>query len=231
MNPSLRFGQGIPGIAEGRAAGIIETRLLVDIIDGVRLLQESSAWSSSDDAGLKDWMRAYLKWLRESSFGRDEATRGNNQETWYDAQAATLAVYSGQPEIARQIVEAARASIGRQFEPNGGQPRELARTRAWDYSIFNLSAFLELATLGDRLGVDLWNYRTGDGRSLRAGIDFLLPFATGEKRFPYKQITHFDPSLFQTILRWAAVGLKDAAYRELARQIGGTTARLDLTLP
>ena len=129
MTPNLRFGQGIPGIAEGRAAGVTETRLLVDIIDGVRLLQESSAWSSSDDAGLKDWMRAYVKWLRESSFGRDEATRGNNQETWYDAQVAALALYTGQPEVARQILKAARASIDRQFEPTGAQPRELAHTR------------------------------------------------------------------------------------------------------
>ena len=82
----------------------------VDVIDGVRLLQDSSAWTSSDDAGLKDWMRAYLKWLLESSLGRDEATRGNNQETWYDAQVAALALYTGQPEVARKIIEAARAS-------------------------------------------------------------------------------------------------------------------------
>src|SRR6185295_14353949 len=107
----------------------------------------------------------------------------------------------------------------------------LARTRAWDYSIFNLSAFLALATLGDHLGVDLWNYRTDDRSSLRTGIDFLLPFATGKKRFPYKQITRFDPSLLQPVLRRAAVGLKNPAYRELAQQMGGTTARLDLTLP
>jgi hypothetical protein len=231
MNPNLRFGQRIPGITDGRAAGIIETRFLPDIIDGVMLVQGSSAWNAADNRGFKEWMRACLKWLQESRLGREEAIRGNNQETWEEVQVVALALYTGQSEVARATLQRSRAAIGQEFEPDGGQPRELARTRAWDYSIFNLTAFLHLAQLGAGVGVDLWNYRTADGRSLRRGVDYLVPFATGEKRFPYKQITPFQPSKLHEILRRAAVGWKDPTYREVARQIGGGTAMLDLTLP
>jgi hypothetical protein len=231
MNPHLRFGQGIPGRAEGRAAGIIETRFLPTIIDGVTLLQGSSAWTASDEEALKGWMRDYLKWLLESSLGRDEARRGNNQETWYDVQVVSLALYTGQPEVGRTNFEQAKADIREEFEPDGRQPRELARTRAWDYSTFNLTAFTRLAALGDRAGVDLWNYRTADGRSLRQGLEYLIPFATGEKRFPYTQITEFRPSLLHVPLRRAALGLNEPEYRDVARQIGGETPRLELTLP
>jgi len=231
MNPNLDFGQGIPGIAKGRAAGIIETRFLPEIIDAVTLLQGSSRWTTSDDQRLKKWMRAYLSWLGESRLGREEATRGNNQETWEEVQVTGLGLYTGQKNIARAAVERSRAAIGREFKPDGRQPRELARTRAWDYSIFNLTAFLNLAAVGDRVNVDLWNYQTADGRSLRKGVDYLVPFASREARFPYKQITPFRPSAVQGILRRAAVGWNDSKYRTLAQEIGGGTAMLDLTFP
>lgn len=231
MNPNLNFGQGIPGIAKGRAAGIVETRFLPEIIDSVTLLQGSSAWTVSDDRGLEDWMRAYLEWLRNSPLGKGEARRGNNQETWYDLQVTALAISTGQADVARATLQRAQADIGEEFEPDGEQPRELARTRSWDYSIFDLTAFLHLAALGNRVGVDLWNYQTPDGRSLRKGVDYLIPFATGEKRWPHKQITPFRASELHLVLRLAAVGWKQPKYRAIAQQIGGATPELELTLP
>ena len=104
-------------------------------------------------------------------------------------------------------------------------------TRAWDYSIFDLTAFLHLAAFGDRVGVDLWNYSTPDGRSLRNGLEYLLPFATGETPFPHERITEFRPSALHRVLRMAAVGWKDPRYRKIAQQVEGGTPRLDLTFP
>jgi len=231
MNPNLRFGQGIPGIARGRSAGIVETRFLPDIIDGVTFLQGSPAWSTSDDTAFKVWMREYLEWLLDSPLGREENRRGNNQETWYDVQVAALALYTGQADLARSNFEDAKIDIREEFEPDGRQPRELARTRAWDYSIFNLTAFFHLSGLAHRAGVDLWNYRTSDGRSIRQALEYLIPFATGEKRFPYQQITELRPTTLHPLLRRAALVFNEPRYRQLAEQIGGGTARLTLTLP
>jgi len=230
MNPNLRFGQGIPGREEGRAAGIVETRFLPEIIDGVTLLQGSPAWTAADDEAFKKWMRDYLSWLLESPLGRANARRGNNQETWYDVQVAALAIHTGQPQVGLTNFEDAKNDIREEFEPDGRQPHELARTRSWDYSIFNLTAFMQLAALDERLGVDLWNF-SADLRSLRKGVDYLVPFATGERRWPHQQITEFRPSELHTVLRWAAVGFNDPKYRELAQRIGGGTPRLALKLP
>jgi len=60
----------------------------------------------------------------------------NNQETWYDGQVIALSLYTGQTAVARRSLEAVRAAIGREFMPDGSQPRELRRTRAWTYSIW-----------------------------------------------------------------------------------------------
>lgn len=231
MNPNLQFGQGIPGRATGRAAGIVETRYLPDIIDGVMLLQGSPAWSASDDKALESWMRAYDKWLLGSSLGKQEAKRYNNQETWYDGQVIALSLYTGQTAVARQGLQTVRAAIGREFMPDGSQPRELRRTRAWTYSIFNLMAYMRVAAMGSREGVDLWHYHTPDGRSLRRGVDYLVAFATGERHFPYRQIGGFQPSALHPVLLWAALGWNDARYRAIAQQIGGGTAILELTFP
>ena len=231
MNPHLRFGQGVPGINDGRGIGIIETRGLPEILDGVRLLAGSPAWTDADEKALQDWMRAYASWLVESPHGQDEGRNGNNHETWYDVQVAALALYTGQQDLARRTLEGSRDRVARHFEPDGRQPRELERTRSWDYSAFNLTAFFHLANLGEQVGVDLWNHRTADGRSIRQGLDFMVPVAIGDRKWSYDQITEFRPGALHWLLRRAAVAWNEPKYRELAAKVGGGTPRMDLTVP
>jgi hypothetical protein len=231
MNPHLNFGQGIPGINDGRGIGIIETRGLPEMLDGILLLSGSPAWKAADESALQDWMRAYLKWLVDSPYGQDESKNGNNHETWYDVQVAALAFYTGQPEFAKRTLYGSLGRIARQFEPDGRQPRELERTRAWDYSEFNLTAFFNLARLGQRAGIDLWTFRSPDGRSLRQGLDFMVPYATGDRKWTYDQITPFRPSVIHGLLRRAAVAWNEPKYRALADKLGGGTPRLALVVP
>lgn len=230
MNPHLEYGQGIPGITEGRGIGIIETRGLPDMLDGVLLIAGSGAWKLADANGLHAWMTAYLRWLTESSHGKAEAKNGNNHETWYDVQVAALALFTGQKDVAQGTLQGARTRIARQIEPDGRQPRELERTRSWDYSIFNLRAFFDLAALSERAGLDLWNYRTADGRSLRKALDYLVPFASGERKWTDAQITPFRPSEVHALLRRGAVAWEEPNYRELALKVGGGSPRLELTV-
>ena len=229
MNPHLQFGQGIPGINDGRGIGIIETRGLPEMLDGVMLLSGSPAWTDADESALQSWMRSYVKWLVESPHGQDESKNGNNHETWYDVQVAGLAIYTGQPDLARRTLEGARTRIAHQIEPDGRQPRELERTRSWDYSIFNLRAFFDLASMAKPLGIDLWTYQTADGRSLRKALDFMVPFAAGDRKWPEAQITQFQGSALTPLLRRAAVAWKAPRYGELAAKLGGGGSRMELT--
>jgi Alginate lyase len=232
MNPHLKFGQGIPGINDGRGIGIIETRDLVPMLDGIRLISGSPHWTAADEAGLQSWMRAYLSWLIDSPHGKDESRNGNNHETWYDVQVAGLALSTGQKALAASTLEGSRNRIGRQFEPDGRQPRELERTRSWDYSEFNLRAFFDLADIGRRhANVDLWSHRTADGRSLRQGLDYMVQFASGSKKWPYEQMGGVRPGVIHRLLRRAAVAWKDPTYGALAAKVGGGDSRLALLVP
>ena len=90
---------------------------------------------------------------------------------------------------------------------------------------------MELATLGERVGVDLWNYRTADGRSIRQAVDFLVPYAAGERTWTFDQITPFSAGTMHPILRRGAVAWSEPKYQALADRIGGGSPRLILTIP
>ena len=125
--------------------------------------------------------------MRTSKLGQKEDKATNNHGTWYDAQVASLALYVGQKDLARETLEAAKyRRIDAQLGPDGSQPRELARTKSFGYSLFNLRALFTLASLGDQVGVDLWHYRSHDGRSIRAAIDLVAKYADPEKNWPQK---------------------------------------------
>lgn len=205
MNPHLQFAQGIPGVNTGRGIGIIETAYLIYVVDAVGLLHGSKHWTGDDERGMRDWFAAYLKWMLESSHGKDEAAAKNNHGTFYDVQAASFALFAGDAERARGILEAVPAKrIATQVEPDGRQPHELRRTKAWSYSCMNARGLVLLGRLGEHVGVDLWRFQTPDGRSIRKAVEFLAPFAAGEKQWPYEQINGFRPDAGITLLRRAA---------------------------
>jgi hypothetical protein len=185
----MKYGQAIPGRNEGRGSGIIDTRYFVRVLDAVRLLEQSNSWTQSDSEALKRWMAEYLRWLMTSEAGQDERSGNNNHGTWFDAQAAGLALYVGDRELARQIIEAAKKSrIEACIEPDGSQPAELQRTKSLHYCVFNLSAMATLARLGESVDVDLWSYESADGRSLRRALDFLTPYLLREQEWKHEQI-------------------------------------------
>lgn len=222
MNPSLTFGQGIPGKCDGRGTGIIDTTVLVGAIDAAGLLESVSTWSAEDRRGMTAWCEAYLNWLRTSKLGKDEARSPNNHGTWYDAQVATLAIYVGQTDLARETLEAAkRRRIDAHIEPDGSQPHELRRTKSFSYSLFNLRALFTLASLGERVGVDLWNYRSADGRGIRAALDFVAPYAEAEKKWPHQEL-RFQRLDLVPFLQQAAGVYKDPRYRKLLELLPAT---------
>ena len=68
----------------------------------------------------------------------------------------------------------------------------------------NLDGLMLLARLGENVEVDLWNYQTGDGRSIRKALSFLMPFAFGEKKWPYQQLGGWPPQMLYSLLRRAS---------------------------
>jgi hypothetical protein len=208
MNPNLQYAQAVPGINTGRGIGLIETRGLTRVVDAVGLMTGSRTLTETDQRGIQTWFAQFLQWMQDSENGRAEAAAKNNHGTYYDVQVASFALFLGQDKLAREIIETARRKrIAVQIEPDGRQPLELVRTKAWSYSVGNLSALMLLARLGDNVGVDLWHFQTDDGRSIRKALDYLVPFALAGKKWPHQQIGGWPPEMLFPLLRQAALKL------------------------
>jgi hypothetical protein len=214
MNPNLEYAQFIPGVNTGRGIGLIETRGLVDVIDAIGLLAGSKSWTAADQKGLESWFGKFLQWMQESRNGRQENAAKNNHGTFYDVQAMSFALFVGRKDLAKQIAESSKEKrIALQIEPDGRQPLELARTKAWSYSNMNLDGLMLLARLAESVGVDLWAYQTKDGRGIRRALDYLYLYAFSDQPWPYKQIGGFDAKLFFPSMRRAAVHYQDPNFK------------------
>ena len=220
MNPNLQYGQFIPGVNTGRGIALIETRGLTRIVDAIGLLEGSKALTTEDEQRLKDWFGKFLQWMLDSKNGREEAAAKNNHGTYYDVQIVSYSLLVGRRDLARQTLEQARQKrIATQVEPDGRQPLELARTKAWSYSNGNLDGLMQLATLGERVGVDLWNFETKDGRSIRKALDFLAPIAIGEKKWQYQELGGIKPESLFPSMRRAAFVYRDKPYQILMGKV------------
>lgn len=234
MNPNLEHAQMQFGKNEGTGTGIIDSRGLTDVTDAAILLRGSKAWTPEDGAELQKWFHDYFAWLTTSKNGIKESSASNNHSVWYDVQAVAIAQYIGDEKSAREVLEAAKTKrIAKQVEPDGSMQRELARTLSVTYSIFNLEAFFKLARLGQNAGVDLWNFRTADGRSIRAALDYLIPYATGKKTWTQQQIKNANYSGIVPLLRQAARIWREPAYEKSIGEVVGAKGieKLNFLLP
>jgi hypothetical protein len=228
MNPHLRFSQQIRGIDKERGTGILDGREFSSMIDAIGILRLSRSLSPADNQALEKWFKEYFTWLTESPNGKSESNARNNHGTWYDVHTVSVALFVGKKETARRIVEEAKEKrIAYQFSPEGEQAEEFARTLSWHYCQFNLSALFRLSTLARHTGVDLFNYSTQDGKSIRKGLDYLLPFAYKEKEWKGVQLKEFNYDMLAQVSRQAAVEYKDEKYFRVWQKFNSTDPKSD----
>lgn len=182
MNPHLEYAQSVPGYSKGRRAGILDGRLIaLSIPDAITMLRSSPGWESSYEEGMHQWFSQYLIWLTDSELGKKGAAQVNNHGSWYRLHVAVVAAFIGRQSLAKKMILQTRESLDVQLNEDGGQIHELERTRSFFYSCFNLEPILLLAKIGERIGVDLWEYETSSGKSLELAIDYLLPVLEGQE--------------------------------------------------
>jgi alginate lyase len=204
MNPNLNFGQGIPGEVDGRPAGLISARGFVDMMDGLGLLENSKSWPAADQQEMRAWLEQYLKWLTTSKIGTGELNAKNNHGSFCTDQAVTMALFLGKTDYARKIVSDATNRIAWQITPDGREPLELARTKSFGYSSFNLRALVDLASIGQNLGIDLWHFRGTNSAGIYNALAFMAPYADPKKTWPFQQIHGYNHAPLADLLLRAA---------------------------
>ena len=184
MKPNLEYGQVIRGKNYlpwvGRAEGIIDVRAwayLPTVLTVLGLYPPSPAWNATG-AAVRQWLGDFTLWLTNSSIGRAEQSAANNHGTWHYVQSVTYAWGAGQHERAKALLtEYLQGQYQGQLTGNGSQPLELARTRPFHYSCFNLQALTYLAKFAARQwGQDVWRTANGQGATIQTAVDYVLEY-------------------------------------------------------
>lgn len=188
MRPDFDFTQirRGPSTWVGVATGIIDARWLMYVTVTLNILnshinemlpgQTEVIWTSEDHDGMAQWMSEMTQWMTTASIAVSAGKQKNNHATWYFAQSSMYAYFGGNnAESARIIRQFLNGIYQTFFTADGGQPLELARSKPFHYSMFNLEPLLCIAKLGDKVGVDVWSWPSPAGnQTIKTAVDFLL---------------------------------------------------------
>lgn len=230
MTPHLRYAQHVRGNDAERGSGIIDSRNLIDVADAVGLLERAPGWTAADDVAVRQWFRAYLTWLMESTNGASERKAKNNHGSWFAAQTSVYALFVGDTVLARQIVRDVEARIGWQIAADGRQAEEMARTRSLHYTNFNVEALSRIAEVGRTVGVDLWHYVAPTGGSLTASFTLMAPFVADKNGWPGEQLDAVSARDLMQSFRRARVALNDAALEKTLSKLPADVVEKDRSL-
>ncbi len=231
MNPHMKFAQAIPGVSPGRGIGIIDSLHLAEVPLAVKAMNKSPAFPTEVDAGLKQWFRDFTEWMATSKHGKDEAAATNNHAVAFFLQYAAYADYIGDEkklaECRRQFKE---VFVAKQMAADGSFPREIARTKPYAYSIFQLDNVASLCQLLSRPDDNLWAFAHSDGRSIGKAMAYLYPYLADKSKWPHKHdVQNWDDwPVRQPCLLFAGLALGEQRYLDLWKRLPADPTDLEI---
>ncbi|MFN4141715.1 alginate lyase family protein [Aestuariivirga sp.] len=173
LNPTARYAQLIPGKENVlNEAGIIELRQLSLLPYAVRILADDGLISADELAQTRTWFRSFLRDCESTGMLGRALKKDNNIGTWSSVLFCSAALFSGEFGNSFYLARNATIRLGKQLGPLSIQYMECERTRPLHYSLFNLSAWLAMVSLGKEFSIQIDQFRGARGESIREAIGF-----------------------------------------------------------
>lgn len=222
MNPNLQYSQAIHGRSTGRGIGVIDTVHLVEVARAASILESSRALKPEEFAAVKKWFTDYLDWMSTSKNGLEEREAKNNHGTCWVTQAAEFAAFTGNFEITADCrARFQTVLVPNQIAPNGSFPLELARTKPYGYSLFNLDALATVCQILSTPRDSLWAFELPDGRGMSKSMSYMFPFIADKKSWPLPpDVQYFDDwPIRQPSLLFAGLAYSRRDYLDVWRKL------------
>ena len=226
MSPHLRYAQAIHGRVTGRGIGIIDTLHLVEVARAIEALADAPGLSPAERAAVRGWFGQYVEWMTTHEYGIAERDMRNNHASCWVLQVAAFARLAGRDDLVRFCRERFKSVLlPDQMAPDGSFPQETRRTKPYAYSLFNLEALSGIAQLLSSPADDLWAFTLPDGRGMRRGLAFVVPFVRDRKGWPWPKDVMYDSAwpMRQTSLLFGGLALGEP---ELPRAVVGASRGL-----
>ncbi|MGE8298381.1 MAG: alginate lyase family protein [Sphingobacterium paramultivorum] len=218
MNPNLLYAQAIQGRFTGRGIGIIDTIHLMEVAQGVKIFENDPNFPQAAKDAIHRWFATYLRWLTTHQYGIDEMNAANNHGTcWVMQVAAFSSLVQDTVLLNTCAYRYAHVLLPNQMEANGSFPRELQRTKPYGYALFNLDAMTMICQILSKTNTPLWQYTLSDGRTIKTGIDFMVPYIAAKEKWPYqKDVMYWDQwPIAHPALVFSAVAFQNKDYLQL----------------
>jgi hypothetical protein len=225
MNPSLTYAQAIHGVSPGRGTGVIDTLHLVEVARAIRHLESSPAFFAGDQEAVRNWFSDYTAWMIDSKNGHEEEIAKNNHGTCWVAQVASFAALTGNSVAMALCRKRYRENLlPDQLAPDGSLPLELARTKPYSYSLFDLdilAVVCHIASQSPNPDNDLWQFKLPNGNSYQKAVDFYFPFIADKSKWPFaKDVEYFnDLPNRQPSLLFAGIAYNQPQYIALWKKL------------
>ena len=180
-------------------------------------IADSGALSRRDSPALKKWFAEYITWMTTSKNGIEERDAKNNHGTCWVMQVAAFARYAGNGGDHRVLRESLQDEVS--FQSGGARwqlPAELARTKPYGYSLFNLEAMSTLSQI-----LNLWDFTLPDGRGMAKALAYMYPFIEDKTKWPLKpDVMYFDQwPVRQESLLFGGLAYRKPEYLALWRKL------------
>lgn len=194
MNPHMKYAQAIKGRVPGRGVGLIDGIHLVEPARAISCLVEQNQLDRSEFEVIQSWFVDFIRFMTEHEYGIDERERKNNHGTCWVMQLAEFARLTED----KQKLEYCRnrykmVLLPNQMSQDGSFHMEMARTKPYGYSLFNIDAMSMICLICSTPGDNLWTYALEDGRCFEAGLSFISPFIQDKSLWPLEpDIMYWD---------------------------------------
>ena len=133
-------------------------------------------------------------WMRTSDHGKTERDAKNNHGTCWVLQAGEFARFTANTEAMDWCRDRFRSVlVPEQIAPDGSLPRELARTKPYSYSLFDMDVLSDICQSLSNEKENLWTFTTPDGRGVRKMMAFMYPFIKDKSKWPYRHdVEHWE---------------------------------------
>jgi len=220
MNPNTEFGKIIPGVSN--TGGFVVAGIgnaFRSLYEGLGLIESSKYWREEDKRHMQTWSKKFLNWMETTPKGQKEFRAKGNHGSNYDMIATLLSMYVDDTLQATRHVRNYMNRIPKQFATDGMQPFEMHAVNNLMYSVYNLGVAANIANLGEKLGLDVWDVRGSGGGGMRRTTDFLLPYMNGTKTWTYWPSTEVfpkSPTTYYGLLRQISLGFCDLGFSQAA---------------
>ena len=134
-----------------------------------------------------------------SKNGKEEEIAKNNHGTCWVAQVAAFAALTGNREVMALCRDRFRNNLlPDQLAADGSFPLELARTKPYSYSLFDLDMLAIICQIVSdariRARDNLWQFAAAQRQSaIKKAVEFMFPFIQDKSKWPYAHdVEYFD---------------------------------------